>query len=230
MERTPIFLKLPCEMIAGILRQLDHVEQLVAARLACRHINDSFLQDWTIPMDVLRSQIGFELSPFAVASFRLSHNSSTIEECESVLYDLHLNEDRLNSEMQRMSAAELARLSVRHDIVRQFATQFASAAWTKLQREAPLALSVAEDLRLCRSFYRFDLLCGLIRAYSRAHSPSLESDMMILLDIKWCALSWNSPWISEQIACAHDFLESKLLEGIPFFPTVLPFETTDRSF
>lgn len=174
--------------------------------------------------------VSFELIPFAVASFRLSRNSSTIEECESIFYDLHLNTDRLASQGQGMSVSEIARLSMRHDIVRQFATQFASAAWTKLQREAPLALSVAEDLRLCRSFYRFDLLCGLIRAYSRAHSPSLESDMMILLDIKWCALSWNSPWISEQIACAHDFLESKLLEGIPLFPTVLPSETTNRSF
>lgn len=59
MEQTPVFLKLPCEMIAGILRQLDNVEQLVQARLACRHINDSFLQDWTISMDVLENQIGF---------------------------------------------------------------------------------------------------------------------------------------------------------------------------
>ena len=213
MEQTPVLLRLPYELIAGVLRQLDHVQQLFQARLACRHINDSFLQDRTIPMDVLKNQIGFELIPFAVASYRLSHSSSTTEECESVLHDLHLKEDRLASEAQGMSASDIARLSTRHDIVREFATQFASSAWAKLEIEAPLTLSVAEDLRLCRSFYRFDLLCGFIRAYR----PSLESETMVLLGLKRYALSWHSPWVNEQITCAHDFLESRLLEGILSF-------------
>lgn len=164
-------------------------------------------------MDVLKNQIGSELIPFAVASYRLSHSSSTTEECESVCHDLNLNEDRLASEAQGMSASEIARLSTRHDIVRKFATQFASSAWAKLEIEAPLTLSVAEDLRLCRSFYRFDLLCGFLRSYR----PSLESERMILIGMKSHALSWHSPWVNEQVACAHDFLESRLLEGMLSF-------------
>lgn len=213
MEQTPVFLKLPYELIAGVLRQLDHVQQLFQARLACRHINESFLQHSTLSTEILRNQIGFELIPLAVASFRLSHNPSTTEECQSLLEDLHLNQDRLASEVQGMSASEISRLSMRHDLVRQFATDFASSAWGKFEKEGPPTLSVAEDLRLCRSFYRFDLLCGFIRAYK----PSLESERMVLLGMKRYALSWHSPWVNEQVACAHDFLESRLLEGMLSF-------------
>ena len=210
MEPARGLLKLPCELVANVLRHFANVEQLLPARLACRHINESFLQHSTLSTEILRNQIGFELIPLAVASFRLSHNPSTTEECQSLLEDLHLNQDRLASEVQGMSASDISRLSMRHDLVRQFATDFASSAWGKLEKEVPPNLSVAEDLRLCRSFYRFDLLCGFIRAYK----PSLESERMVLLAMKRYALSWHSPWVNEQVACAHDFLESRLLEGI----------------
>lgn len=206
-ESTGI-LSLPCELVVNILRQFDHIDHLLYARLACRHINDSYMQHPSLSIEIVSRQIG-SLAPHAVAAFRCSRKTATMDSCRSILAQLHHNPAELQEQLHTMTFEELAALSKRHDIVWGLTTSFATSAWTLIGSQGSLILSNTEEVRFCSAFYRFDLVCGALRARIR---PAHES--RALMDAKRLLLWPYAPWVNEQVGCVYDFLEMSLMDGI----------------
>lgn len=206
-------LELPCELVASVFRQLNDVQHILPMRLACRHFNDSFMQHTSLQLEMLRREIQPDLIPHAVASLLCLQGATSrpewFERFKSFFDDLYHDPARLEAQLQALSFAELAKLSQRHRIIVRLAKMFAAAAWAKMEKQDPLDLSIAEEVRFCRAFYRFELLCSYLLAHEAGTSATVVMNLA-----KSQILSRNSPWANEQIGCIHDFLEIALLEGM----------------
>jgi hypothetical protein len=73
----------------------------------------------------------------------------------------------------------------------------------------PGQLSVAEQYRLFRAFYRFELLCKLFGRKSGMEHPEQESASRDFFEM-------FSPWVNEQLTCAYTYLERKLYIGTSY--------------
>lgn len=200
-------LKLPCELVVHILRQLDSVDDLLPARLACRHINDSFLQNSTVVVDIIKNSIPSAAIPDAVAAFRLFHGVLTFDRSKPVLRDLYDRPERLEQHLHDMTFAEILGFEKRHRTVREFVAKYSSTA-AGLLNIPRSTLSNEEELRFCRAFYRFDLLC----AFLWLHELSGPAQMG-LKNANDYILARYPPWEKEQLASVHDFLETTFYKG-----------------
>ncbi|CAK4032754.1 Hypothetical predicted protein [Lecanosticta acicola] len=209
------FLKLPCELVAAILRQVDTAQHLLSARLACRHINNALIQQSGLPVEILRREINSELLPYALATLRCSRKTVTLELCKSTLQDLHEQPHKLLEDCHKLRSGEASKLSQMHQMITDLARKFANTAWAKMDQGQTLVLSIPEEVRFCRAFYRFELLC----AYSRVRSqlerePSYDPDSPIFTEMRAQLLAPYPPWANEQLGCATEFLAKTLLESI----------------
>lgn len=102
-----------------------------------------------------------------------------------------------------MRLGELVRLGCVHDIIRTLTADPMCHAWSLLP-QSDLKLSPTEYFRVCRAFYRVELLFDLFRSDPETASAGIEKRLF---------LSRHPPWENEQLGCVHDFLEKKLSDG-----------------
>ncbi len=68
----PPITQLPCEIVATILANLNHLRDLLSTLLACRHFYISFKESHGTEASILRRQITPALVPYAVALMEAS--------------------------------------------------------------------------------------------------------------------------------------------------------------
>jgi hypothetical protein len=90
-----------------------------------------------------------------------------------------------------------------HSIVQSFCDKFAAAAFEKLyenDNHAAGVLSSDENFRIMRALYRAELYWELFGRESGGLVSNLGNGFF----------DRHSPWVNEQLACIHDFLEREL--------------------
>jgi hypothetical protein len=209
--------ELPCEVIAAILRNLDNVQSLGPALLACRHFYTSFKQYHGIEAAILRRQVTPALLPYSVALLEASASSWPHSDPRSsipgLLDTLSNDPAQLSARVPSMPVSSLGIMARMHELIRSVATSFATEAWARLSSgkdgdgDGGLVLSPAENFRFCRAFYRLELFYRL----ARGGGDQAGGDFAEGID-SWF-FSRQSLWENEQIGCAHEFLEARFCQG-----------------
>jgi hypothetical protein len=210
----PLITSLPCEVIAGVLRNLDNVSYLLPSILTCRHFYSSFKENPGLELDILRRQVTPALLPYSIAVMEASQlpRPRTAASIQSLLDTLYNEPALLVSRARKMPLDTVLKMGRTHDIIESLAVGFASDAWTLLGQKEPglsgsLVLSSTEFFRFCRAFYRVELYFSLFRGDQDQMNGDFEDGQT-----QWF-FSKHPPWVNEQLACVHDFLEKKVSEG-----------------
>ncbi|KAI1321536.1 hypothetical protein F5Y16DRAFT_388759 [Xylariaceae sp. FL0255] len=158
----PNITDLPCEIIAGVLRELDDIHHLRNAALSCRHLHSAYKEYPSLAVDVLTSNVNPALLPYSVALWEASglsrprtHNS--IKQLLDTLYD----EPRaLTERLRHMPTPTVLWMTHLHGQIETVANEFASNAWGKLEELTTLSEYIDADLAkylnfiVLLSFYR----------------------------------------------------------------------------
>ncbi|KAI1277695.1 hypothetical protein F5Y07DRAFT_398248 [Xylaria sp. FL0933] len=197
-------MKLPCELIVGVFRELGN-ESLLSAILTCRHFYLSYKEYPSLPYQNLRRQVGSALLPYAAAVAEapyLASDQSSIDRLLNVLYN---QPDNLASLLKQFPLTGLVEVGRTHDLVKDFADPFAQGAWNYLSPscQEDVVLSSTEEFRLYRAFYRVELFFRLFRSDSSQLSDELYETQVDSF------FSRHPPWINEQLGCVHDCLEER---------------------
>lgn len=201
----PHITDLPIEVMASVLRKLGNIRFLPTALVTCRHFYNSAIEHPGIAQDIIRGQITPALLPYSVALLESSRlpkplTSSSINEMLDTLYNEPV---QLEARLKKMPQRDLVRLGHLHDVINGFTTDFTRHAWSLLS-QSDLVLSSTEHFRVCRAFYRYELLCNLFRSTSETSEEGFERRLF---------LGRHAPWENEQIGCVHDFLEQRLTKA-----------------
>lgn len=200
---------LPLEIIASILRELEDIRFLLPCLLTCRHFHTAILEHPSLPDEILRRQIGDELIHTAVAAHCLKRVgvAQISTQVHEILETLYANPAKLEENLRDMSLPDLMRIGRRHEIIHDLTTDWGNDAWSFMSRE-PLILSDLEYLRLCRALYRLEMHCALVPAFGDG-APAVKMAQGPKIEL----LARHAPWENEQIACAHDFVEARMMDG-----------------
>ncbi|KAI1149476.1 hypothetical protein F4825DRAFT_464112 [Nemania diffusa] len=201
---TPIT-SLPCEVIAGVLRKLDHVQSLLPSVLTCQHFYSSYKESPSLALDILQRQVGPALLPYSIALSEASRmpkprSKSSISQLLDTLYN---DPHALTRRARDIPFPALMQMGRTHDLVKKFANEFASDAWLLLGQSENLSLSSAEQFRLCRAFYRTELFLTLFWGDKTEFSGVFVDERVDMF------FSRHPPWVNEQLGCVHDYLEQR---------------------
>ena len=210
MARLYCITELPLDLVVMILYSLDNARWLRLALLSCRTFYAS-LTDITASR-VLKNQIPSSLLPYAIAARAASQMyPPTAQGVESSLDSLNLNSKELASRITGIDLSSAFKIGRLHDIVHKLAIDFANTSLTKLRLPRTAydkKPSSREYNRICRALYRAELYFKLFRKPRECYSPilSLEERNRLFFDP-------YPPWVNEQLACIHDFLEQKVSDA-----------------
>ncbi|KAI0555380.1 hypothetical protein F4679DRAFT_166559 [Xylaria curta] len=208
--------RLPCEIIAGIFRQLDHIQSLLPSILTCRHFYLSYKESPSLALDILHHQISPALLPYCIAvleASRTTRKRSSIQQRLDTLYD---EPAVLTRRLHDIPLSGLIEMEVTHDLVKNFADAFALDAWSLLLSHRPvqgqgqsdgLVLSPTEQFRFYRALYRVELFLKLFRGDPTQVSSLFEDEQVDMF------LSRHPPWVNEQLGCVHDYIEKRFSQA-----------------
>lgn len=208
-------LSLPPEIIASIFRNVDNVHSLPAALLTCRYMYKSFKAYPSVAADIIKRQIAPSVLPYLVAVMRTSTlpQPRTSTDVSDLLNALYNTPALLVAKISSMALTDLLKMVSTHEIIQDMTVNFAREAWDLLEAADPrlkikLDLSLRENERFSRAFYRVELFYRLFR--SEAVGKPGQVDNTVILEY----LSRHPPWENEQLGCVHDFLERRLTRGM----------------
>ncbi|KXH45838.1 hypothetical protein CSAL01_02000 [Colletotrichum salicis] len=231
--------RLPCEIIAEILGQLDKVQDLKALLLSCRLFHDAYTQRPSLAQQIVRKQIPIQLLP--------QYREETLRHPESIgsnqlPYDRNTNIHTSGCRCVYKQLPDVFTPTTHiyegtHDLIVDFAFHFAGEAWTAISdtlndtistKLMPnhLDLSQKERLRFCRCFYRVELYHGLLAnslyAIRDVHvtQGNQSSDATIRVDDKGLICQMRpgerlltdlAPWEIEQLGAATEYLINRFM-------------------
>lgn len=240
------FLRMPLHLLVMVLSRLDDMHSLGEAIKTHRLLHAAYQDDTnTILKSILRNQIPSDLMRYAVTAYEARHIA---RDDKQALYELLVRSlarrDRRGITLQERfiksrivnnpgAPALVAALSSTHSVVQHFSRRF-------LADTLPLApqvlgpahsgsaeASADEIFRACRALYRFQIYCNLGFREGDGNNGDLDKD----LSHGWSPVlrecqAYNhfrafSPWVNEQLASMHDYLEmrlSKCLDQCPRDP------------
>ncbi|KAK4120111.1 hypothetical protein N657DRAFT_649458 [Parathielavia appendiculata] len=203
--------QLPCEIIAEILRNLDHLRFLSPALLTCRHFYTSFKEYHGIEISILRHQVTPALLPHAVAvveASRLPRRRVFTSSFRCLLDELYERPARLVDRLPTFPTTLIWKISRTHDVIHAFATDFATRALDCIAPGAAsagpctvVALSPLEYFRFRRAFYRVELFYTLFQ------------DSLFRKNMDNWFFSRHPFWENEQIGCVHEYLLARFAEA-----------------
>ncbi|KAG9252488.1 uncharacterized protein F5Z01DRAFT_230852 [Emericellopsis atlantica] len=205
--------QLPLEVVANILSSLESLTELTEAILACRHFYAAFLENPHIPGTIVYSTFdNGEVLPLAVAALRTGKLGTRFANSDEVLRfvdDLRVLR-HLDRELRSMRLHELYDLHDLTDAVTEAAFDWANLAWHNYEEDhnCDFGLSLAEAARFCRVLYRTEIFLRVFRV-----DDALDEDAKERVELEgqlWLLKSFCMFEI-EQIACAHDYMESRIV-------------------
>lgn len=228
MSQSP-FLEMPLHLISLVLSELDSIESLGSAILSHSSMYAAFNEHFnTILFRILSNQIPSILMVYVANTY-----DATMEEFQSTQklwnmsdrtserWDLHAD-GYLRRELKdhKSGPALAASFSKTHVLVERFTDRFMSDTLPRATRdifgrspEDTIRPSDNELFRVRRAFYRFQFYCNIIRVRdndSDSCGQQNERDRKFRGSIFFLHFP---PWVNEQIACIHDYLEGILSKG-----------------
>lgn len=204
----PSILDLPCELIVHILQQLDETQSLVPTILAWRPFVAAYKGCPAFKGDIVRRQIPLTVLPYAILALAFSQRleeqaSKDPEHIATLLDKLYHEPPAIQATLYDLPLRDLLRVGRTHNHAMEASLAFAHTAWSIISLDK-LVLSATEYDRVCRAFYRFEILSSL---------GSLTSESNV--DTRAELLSRHAPWENEQLGCLYDRLDDLLSKGKP---------------
>jgi hypothetical protein len=220
---------LPLHLVADILRLLDNIQQLPPILLSHRIFYSALLDTPSLPVDIIRNQIPDNLLPQAFAAFKSQKSvretsGISVEEFLTHCYDNSLqNVDGSQFHLTVGQALEVVRVN---DALSGLRDEFALCSLKKLHGanqdesiSSDYGLSSSESYRISRAFYRFQIYRNLFLDMEQeidlfpSYDDDEDEDMSFDNELKKLFFDRHSPWVNEQLACVHGFLETRLTGG-----------------
>lgn len=230
------FLRMPLHLLTLILSELDDMHSLGSAIRSHRLLYAAYQDDInTVLKSILRNQIPPGLMRYAVAAYDARYIGRDDKKVlEELLVRTLARRDRrgitfqerfLKSRIENNAGAPAlaAALSSTHSVVQHFSRRFLADTLPLAPqvfgsaRSGSAEASVDEIFRACRALYRFEIYCNL--GFRDDHKGDLDGD----LSQGWSSVLREcqedthfrafSPWVNEQLACMHDYLERELSRG-----------------
>ena len=204
------FERLPAELLRPILCAIPDILSLRSAALSCRSFYGAICQDENeIVISVLCHELGSDVLPEAIAA----HESSLLQKPsdDSIGEFTAKRLSQRKPDLRSWTIRKALPLVKFHAYVRSFATRFKKGYMTE---DLPISHTLisapptpAENGRIERSFYRFEIFCNLFRHIDEASDP-LPSEAPQRFFFPYFA-----PWENEQLGCVHDFLVREISPG-----------------
>lgn len=196
---------LPNEVIGNILRNLESLEELGHAILACRHFYHTFTLYKDIPGTVLASTWEPELLPLAVATELVGElqQPRTGDAVRNFVDSFVYEPEHALRAMKRMDVSSLLSMCETQSAVTDLAFDMAGDAFKNFDfwdyavawEEGGVRLSPAEATRFCRAMYR-----------TQIYFKAFTDEASVKEGQRWLLTSFAMFEI-EQIACVYDYLE-----------------------
>lgn len=221
--------ELPLHLLVDILQYLPDIQSLVAAKATHSALHYAFKEKCHCILNaIIMNQIPTALLGFAQAAhssrrkpFSFDHVLDTIEElyldCESSDYDPLVS--KRFGPLNLPKAIEVDRM---HRIVGHFTDRIEIEMLERVPEEFNIpeclrraSLSSTERFMIHRALYRFELYCGLFFGDGHGFDDDDKRRSKIKSLTGHSFLGHSAPWVNEQLACIHDYLEMFLSEGAP---------------
>lgn len=225
----PLFLEMPVHLLTAILSNLDSMQSLGSAILSHSSLYAAFKEQSTnIIYRIVQNQIPSDIIPYATAVYKASQvDNRNPDDVGRILRRFFFNNVYPSGLVEHLPTdldpAVAHALSKTHSVIDHFARGFVDDTLPLTRNQLGLyrpnynQASMTEIFRIHRALYRFQLYCNLrLRDQSdlcRAskHEIALNSQTAFFFQV-------FSPWVNEQLACIHDYLERELSIGT--FPTL----------
>lgn len=228
----PLFLQLPLHVVSLILARLDDIQALGSAILTHPLLYAAYKDAAnTVLKSILQNQIPQRLMPFVLTTYESRdadcHNCGEVNALvrwvnnpflleEQSFYFPHFK--RTIDPEKDISPVVAADLSKTHTIVQHFCDRFISDVLplatepygVGIPRSSLAEASSREVHRVQKALYRFQTYCNL--RYRQASDMKPETWEHSRNQAIGRVLRVFSPWVNEQLACIHDYLERMLSE------------------
>lgn len=190
----------------------------------------------TILKCLIQNQIPPGLMRYAVAAYDVRYvNRDDEKALDGVVVDSLAHRDRRGRTLQEWflkyriennagAPVLAAELSSTHSVVQHFSCRFLADTLPLAPLVFGLARSASEDasedevFRTQRALYRFQIYCNL--GFRDNHDTDQDEDLTQEWSsaLRECQKYYHfrsfSPWVNEQLACMHDYLERQLSKGL----------------
>lgn len=221
----PSFPQMPLHLISLVLSELDSIQSLGSAILSHSSMYAAFNENpKTIMFRILLNQIPPNLMTYAAITHEASKDENRTNRRLKRLFSTSLDRSdshtpefqewylwwRLNH--QNSGPAFASSLSKTHLLVKHFTRRFLSDTLPLADRDLfgecqhnTKPPSRREIYRIRRAFYRFQLYCNIINNNPEPLEGPIHRAHLFF--------KYFSPWVNEQLACIHDYLEGILSKG-----------------
>jgi hypothetical protein len=235
------FLRMPLHLLTLIISELDHLHSLGSAIRSHRLLYAAYQDDTkTVLKSILRNQIPPSLMRYAVVAYDACYIDRDDEKAlDELLVQTFARRDRrgvtfherfIRSRIENKAGAPAlaAALSSTHCVIQHFSRRFLADTLPLAPevfgpaRSGSAEASADETFRACRALYRFQIYCNL--GFRDDHIGDLGGDLSqgwssVLEECqKHTHFRAFSPWVNEQLACVHDYLERELSIGFSSTP------------
>ncbi|KAG8156475.1 hypothetical protein KVR01_013709 [Diaporthe batatas] len=227
------FLQMPLHLLTLILSELDDMQSLGSAIRSHRLLYAAYRDDTnTVLKSILRNQIPPGLMRYAVVAHDARHiDRDDKEALDQLLVETLGRRDRrgltfhqrfLKYRIENNAAAPAlaAALSSTHSVVQHFSRRFLADTLPLAPevfgpaRSRSAEASADEIFRACRALYRFEIYCNVGFRDDDNGEPGGDLSQGWSSVRKGCQEYTHfrafSPWVNEQLACMHDYLERVL--------------------
>lgn len=231
----PTFLQLPLHLVGQILTQLDDLQTLDSAILSHPLLYASYkdLGATTVLLSIVRNQIPQDVMPYAIMAYKaqtvdLRHaytlaTRAFFRRSQRDFLDKYVQYSLPREKDAYTVPSFAAALIKTHSAVQYFCNRFIQDVLPLAPqciapdsaRLSPTAPSSTEVYRIQKALYRFQVYCNLrVRQESELEDGTdvgavhmRERDSLFHIQHLF---SESSPWVNEQLACIHDYLERVL--------------------
>lgn len=221
--------RVPLHLLGQVLSQLETIQSLGSAILSCSSFYAAFQErpDRLIS-DILSAQITEETMVYAFAL----HQASAVDAADLRRVDYFLTRTfdfaspkvprKLRFQPRELSPAVAAALSKTHTVIEHFTRGFVHDTLSYGQEHNLLGpkgsdntcISGIETFRIQRALYRFQLYSTLFFRNAGDLFPDKQRRRHLANVLEWRFFGFFAPWINEQLACIHDYLDRVLSRGM----------------
>jgi hypothetical protein len=220
---------MPVHLLSMVLSDLDGMQTLGSAILSHSSFYAAYKeQSRNIITRIVQNQIPLDLIPYAIAVYKATQvDHRNLKEVKLLLIRHFSDEALLPRSMlqpEHLEPAVAHLLSKTHSAVERFSHDFVDDT-LPLTRDQPglyrpnhNQASPSEVFRIRRALYRFQLYCNLSFRDERDLRRDKEQRETLFHYQQRFLFGLFSPWVNEQLACIHDYLERVLSIGMSLPP------------
>lgn len=219
-SQTPLSIEdVPLHVVAGILGQLDTIQQLRVTASSHSTFRDAFKDNVrSTVQSVVANEIPEDILPFSLALLESSRAAPTdAQAVPRVMKNLkdRTSQPPLASEaLADLTLSDIDFLSRNHTAVKSLGEKFCRESLSQFAKwlgpESTHEAASRDYFRIHRALYRHQIMCNLL-CHPLKHDNASEE--LIEEERKMVILAF-SPWVNEQLVCIYYFLQRTVMEGM----------------